>query len=100
MQGYEAHGHPGPMTESVCALLGQMFLEPYMFQRCSDQSRHPGCPHTGDTRGRGRGRDSVPCQAALRKRTHGHTMDQGLSLEQAHWQPLPCVQTSSAWSAR
>ena len=28
MQGYEAHGQPGLMTESVCALLGQMFLGP------------------------------------------------------------------------
>ena len=28
MQGYEARGEPGLVTESVCALLGQMFLGP------------------------------------------------------------------------
>ena len=37
-----------------------------------------------DTRGPGSGKFSALCQAALRKRTHAHAMDQGLSLEQAH----------------
>ena len=30
-------------------------------------------------------------QAALRKQTDGHAMDQGLPLEQARLWPLPCV---------
>ena len=34
---------------------------------------------------------SALCQAALRKRTDGHAVDQGLSLEQARLWPLPCV---------
>ena len=34
-----------------------------MFQRCSDQSRHPGCPHSGDTGG-GVGGGTV-CRARL-----------------------------------
>ena len=46
-------------------------------------SRHPACSGSGDTGGRGRGRVSALCQAALRKRTDGHAMDQGLSLDQA-----------------
>ena len=37
------------------------------------------------------GRVSALCQPALRKRTDGHAMDHGLSLEQAHSWPLPCV---------
>ena len=52
------------------------------------------------TPGGGAGRGTALCQAALRKQTNGHTMDQGLSLEQVHWRPLPYVQASSAWSAR
>lgn len=52
------------------------------------------------TPGGGAGGGTLSFQAALRKRTDGHTMDQGLALEQAPWQPLPSVQTSSAWSAR
>ena len=44
-----------------------------------------------DTRVRGSGRVSALCQAALRKRTDGHAMDQGLSVEQVHLWPLPNV---------
>ena len=44
-----------------------------------------------DTRGRSSGKVSAVCQAALRKQTDGHAMDQGLSLEQACLWPLPCV---------
>ena len=44
-----------------------------------------------DTQWRGRGKVSALCQAALRMRTDGHAMDQGLSLEQACLCPLPCV---------
>ena len=44
-----------------------------------------------DTRGRGSGKVSALCQAALRKRTDCHAMDQGLSLEQVRLWPLPCV---------
>ena len=54
-------------------------------------SRHPACPGSADTMGRSRGRVSALCQAALRKQTDGHAMDQGLSLEQACLWPLPCV---------
>ena len=54
-------------------------------------SRHPAYPGSDDTRVRGSGRVSAQCQAALRKRTDGHAMDQGLSLEQARLWPLPCV---------
>ena len=46
-------------------------------------SRHTACPGSADTRGRDRGRVSALCQAALRKQTDGHAMDQGLSLDQA-----------------
>ena len=42
-----------------------------------------------DTRGRGSGKVSALCQAALRKQTDGHAMDQGLSLEQACLWPAP-----------
>ena len=42
-----------------------------------------------DTRGRGSVKVSALCQAALRKRTDGHAMDQGLSLEQARLWPSP-----------
>ena len=44
-----------------------------------------------DTRGQGSGKVRALCQAARRKRTDGHAMDQGLSLEQACLWPLPCV---------
>ena len=44
-----------------------------------------------DTQGRGIGKVSALCQAALRKRTDGYAMDQGLSLEEARLWPLPCV---------
>ena len=44
-----------------------------------------------DTRGQGSGKVSALCQAALRKLTDGHAMDQGLSREQARFWPLPCV---------
>ena len=54
-------------------------------------SRRPACPGSADTRGRGRGRVSALCQAALRKQTDAHAMDQGLSLEQVRLWPLPCV---------
>ena len=50
-------------------------------------SRRPACPGSDDTRVRGSGRVSALCQAALRKRTYGHGMDQGLSLEQARFCP-------------
>ena len=39
----------------------------------------------------GSGRVSALCQAALRKQTDGHAIDQGLSFEQARLWPLPCV---------
>ena len=55
------------------------------------QSEHPACPGSDDTRGRGSGKVSAVCQAALRKRTDAHAMDQGLSLEQARLWPLPCA---------
>ena len=61
--------------------------DPFLFLRCSAQSRCQACSCSGDTRGRDRGRVSEPCQAALRNRTDGHAVDQGLSLEQAHWWP-------------
>ena len=49
-------------------------------------SRHSAFLGSGDTRGR----ISALCQAALRKRTDGHSMDQGLLLEQARLWPLRC----------
>ena len=44
-----------------------------------------------DTMGQGSGKVSALCQAALRKRTDAHAMDQELSLEQARLWPLSCV---------
>ena len=55
------------------------------------QSGHPACPGSDDTRERGSGKISALYQAALRKWTDCHAMDQGLSLEQARLWPLPCV---------
>ena len=43
-----------------------------------------------DTRGQGSGKVSALCQAARRKQTDGHAMDQGLSLDQARLWPIPC----------
>ena len=63
----------------------------YSCDRFVFQSRHPACPGSDDTRGRGSGKVSVLCQAAVRKRADGHALDQGLSLEQARLWPLPCV---------
>ena len=57
-------------------------------------NRHPACPGSDDTRVRGSGIVSALCQVALRKRTDGHAMDQGLSLEQARLWPLTCVFSS------
>ena len=54
-------------------------------------SRRTACPGSADTRGWGSGRVSALCQAALRKQTDGHAMDQGLSLEQARIWPVRCV---------
>ena len=54
-------------------------------------SRRPACPGSADTRGQGRVSVSALCQAALRKWTDGHAMDQGLTLQQACLWPLPCV---------
>ena len=42
-----------------------------------------------DTRGRGSGKVSALCQAALRKWTDGHAMDQGLSLVSLVCDPSP-----------
>ena len=50
--------------------------------------------------GAGAGVVSAPCPAALGKRTDGQAANPGLSRAQARWRPLPCVQASSAWSAR
>ena len=55
------------------------------------QIRHLACAGSDDTRVQGSGRVSALCQAALMKRTDGHAMDQGLSLEQARLWPLTCV---------
>ena len=74
------------ITESVCAVLGQILLRTLRVQ-----SRHPACPGSDDTRGRGSGKVSALCHAALRKQTDGHAMNQGVSLEQARLWPLPCV---------
>ena len=41
-----------------------------------------------------RGRVSALCHSALRKKTDGHALDQGLSFEQASLWPLPCVFSS------
>ena len=52
---------------------------------------HSVMTRSDDTGGRGSGKVSALCQAALRKRTDGHAMNQGVSLEQARLWPLPCV---------
>ena len=54
-------------------------------------SRQPACPGSDDTRGRGSGKVSALCQAALKTRTDALAMDHGLSLEQARMWPLLCV---------
>ena len=63
----------------------------YSRERIVFLSRHLACPGIADTRERDRGRVSALCQAALRKQTDGHAMDQGLSLDQDCFWTLSCV---------